>query len=160
MLVDASDSCNMLNFQMGNTGVGNTVSTRSWNIKASIIKYNDIIYSNLKSPYYKWMKLFLSLLFERRMMRVFLLKCHPGSVWESNPGPLASESFIFKIVFEAFCHLKINIINRLRCFFSSKTQIFFFIDNSTLLLWWKLTSDRLHPVLHRHFRHAQLLQLC
>ena len=30
---DASDSCNMLNFQLGNTGIGTTVPTRQWNIK-------------------------------------------------------------------------------------------------------------------------------
>ncbi len=32
--VDASPSCNTLLFQLGNTGVGTTIATRQWNIKA------------------------------------------------------------------------------------------------------------------------------
>jgi hypothetical protein len=30
---DASDSCNMINFQLGNAGIGTTIPARSWNIK-------------------------------------------------------------------------------------------------------------------------------
>jgi hypothetical protein len=36
VLVDSSNSCNMLNFQMGNTAIGTTLATRSWNIKVII----------------------------------------------------------------------------------------------------------------------------
>jgi hypothetical protein len=38
VLVDASDQCNMLNFQLGNNGQGTSIpAARSWNIKVIII---------------------------------------------------------------------------------------------------------------------------
>ena len=43
----------------------------------TVIYNNNIIYFNLTSQYYKRMKLFLSLLSERREMRASK-KCHPG----------------------------------------------------------------------------------
>lgn len=38
VLVDASDQCNMLNFQLGNNGYGTSIpAARSWNIKVITI---------------------------------------------------------------------------------------------------------------------------
>ena len=31
--VDASDECNMVNFQLGTSGIGTTIPTRQWNLK-------------------------------------------------------------------------------------------------------------------------------
>jgi hypothetical protein len=39
VLVDASDQCNMLNFQLGVNGIGTTVATRSWNIKVKLMSF-------------------------------------------------------------------------------------------------------------------------
>jgi hypothetical protein len=38
VLVDASDQCNLLSFQLGNNGHGTTIPTRSWNIKVKNLK--------------------------------------------------------------------------------------------------------------------------
>jgi len=38
VFVDASDSCNQLNFQLGPNGIGTTVVTRSWNLKVLKMK--------------------------------------------------------------------------------------------------------------------------
>ena len=35
MYVDASDSCNQLNFQLGPNGMGTAVATRTWNLKVN-----------------------------------------------------------------------------------------------------------------------------
>lgn len=41
MYVDASNSCNMLNFQLGTNAMGTTLATRSWNIRISQISCYD-----------------------------------------------------------------------------------------------------------------------
>jgi len=41
MYADASSSCNQLNFQLGNAGVGTTIPTRQWNIKITQISCYD-----------------------------------------------------------------------------------------------------------------------
>ena len=52
----------------------------------------NIIFFNLTSQYYKCVKLFLSLLSERREMGDPIKPS--GCRWESNPGPLAPESCV------------------------------------------------------------------
>jgi hypothetical protein len=42
--VDASESCNQLNFQLGPNGIGTAVATRSWNLK---VIYNNQVINNL-----------------------------------------------------------------------------------------------------------------
>ncbi len=54
----------------------------------------NIIYFNLTSQYYKWMKSFLSLLSERREMRDSKKNAVPGLGVGSNPGHLAPESCV------------------------------------------------------------------
>ncbi len=44
MYVDASPSCNNLNFQLGNTGVGTTIPTRTWSIK--VIQFPTVFLNN------------------------------------------------------------------------------------------------------------------
>lgn len=39
---DASDSCNTLDFQLGQTGIGTTIPTRQWNIKVSANIYSRV----------------------------------------------------------------------------------------------------------------------
>ena len=37
---DSSDSCNTLDFQLGNNGLGTTIASRSWNIKVESFFYS------------------------------------------------------------------------------------------------------------------------